>query len=124
MVAMKGGVRGRGSGNVRREVQSKVQKETHSFLFWPPGRTVDISPGDCQDRTDLYHRTSFSFCFTINFQAGQRPLTVTSYQFTSEPACFQLKGSLGLLLPGDLGGACSLALCPVEALCLENAAIS
>lgn len=88
------------------------------------GELWTFSPGYCQDRTDLYHQTSFSFCFTINFQAGQRPLTVTSYQFTSEPACFQLKRSRGLLLPGDLGGACSLALCPVEALCLENAAIS
>lgn len=65
-----------------------------SYSGWL-GELRTFSPGDCQDRTDLYHRTSFSFCFKISFQAGQRSLTVTSHQFTSEPACVQLKESLG-----------------------------
>lgn len=32
-----------------------LEEEMHGFLFWLTGRIVDICPGDCQARTDLYH---------------------------------------------------------------------
>lgn len=44
-----------GREHLRGEVQSKVLEEMHDFVFWLAGRIVDICPGDCQARTDLYH---------------------------------------------------------------------